>query len=83
MGLNAVEENPGFVLGGINITIRFTEDKTASYFLTIEFFIVGICDRSHRLAPIRFSWDANKYFVGYSLLYKAHCAGDPGFLSQY
>src|SRR5215467_4630313 len=67
MGLNAAEQNLGLVLGGIHIIIRFTEDKMANHFPTIEFLIVGICDRSDGLAPIRFLWDTNKYFVGYTL----------------
>src|SRR5271156_2128887 len=83
MGLNSVEENLGLFLCGIHIVICFIEDKMANHFLAIEFLIVGVCDRSNSLTPIRFSGDANKYFVGYSLLHKAHRSGDPGLLSQY
>jgi hypothetical protein len=81
LALNTVEENPRLLLCGINIFIGFTKDKVASHFVAIEFFIVGICDRCHRLTPIRFFWDANEYFVGYSLLHQPHCAGDPGFFA--
>src|SRR5271167_4311233 len=72
--IDTADNYPRLFLGGIDV-VGLTERKMTGCLLAVSLLEVGKRQRSNRLAPVRFSWDAQENSSCRSVVQKAHRSG--------